>query len=89
MINYREAESFMRTASGTRYPIEGYGDLLLTFRSSRGEVPLLLRDVAHVPGLSCHLFSLRVAADKGHKYTGTSDGVMVESPQEINYFSHQ
>ena len=55
-----------------KYPIEGYGDLPLTFRSGRGEVPRLLRDVAHVPCLSYHLFSLRVAADKGHKYTGTS-----------------
>ena len=78
MINYREAKTFMKTASGTKYPIEGYGDLPLTFRSGRGEVPLLLRDIAHVPCLSYNLFSLRVAADKGHKYTGTSDGVMVD-----------
>ena len=30
-------------------PVEGYGDLPLTFRSSSGNVPLLLRNVAHVP----------------------------------------
>ena len=66
----------MKTASGTKYSIEGYGDLPLTFRSGRCEVPLLLRDVAHVTCLSYHLFSLRVAADKRHKYTGKSDGVM-------------
>ena len=79
MINYPEAETFMKTASGTKYPIEGYGDLPLTFRSGRGQVPLLLRDVAYaVPCLSYHLFSLRVAADKGHKYTGTSDGAVAD-----------
>ena len=34
MINYRESNAYMRTASGSRYPIEGYGNLPLTFRSS-------------------------------------------------------
>ena len=42
MINDREAYVIMRTANGKRYPIEGYGDLPVTFRSSSGEVPLLL-----------------------------------------------
>ena len=42
MISYREANASMRTASGKRYPMEGYGDFPLTFRSSSGEVPLLL-----------------------------------------------
>ena len=55
MISYREAKTFMKTASGTEYPIEGYGDLPLTFCSGRGEVALLLRDVTHVPCLSYHL----------------------------------
>ena len=31
MINYCEANATMRTASGKRYPIEGYGDLPLLF----------------------------------------------------------
>ena len=78
MINYREAKTFMKTASGTKYSIEGYGDRPLTFGSGRGEVPLLLLDVVHVRCLSYHLFSLRVAADEGHTYTGRSDGVMVD-----------
>ena len=64
----------IKTASGKRYLIEGYGDLPLTFRSSSsGEVPLLLRDVAHVPSLSYHLLSLRIAADNGHTYTGNKN----------------
>ena len=37
MINYREANATMRAASDKIYPIEGYGDLPLTFQSSRGE----------------------------------------------------
>ena len=40
----------MKTVSGTKYTIEGYVDLPLTSRSGRGEVSLLLLDVAHVRG---------------------------------------
>ena len=78
MIYYRKANATMRTASGKRYPIGEYSDLLLTFRSSRGKVPLLLRNVAHVPSLSHHPLSLRVAADNGHTYTGNKNGVTVK-----------
>ena len=78
MINYRKANATMRTASRKRYPIGGYSDLLLTFRSSSGEVPMLLRNVAHVPSLSYHPLSLRVAADNGHTYTGNKNGVTVK-----------
>ena len=78
MINYREANATMRTASGKRYPIEGYGDLPLIFRSSSGEVPLLLCNVAHVPSFSYHLLSLRVAANNGHTYTANKNGVTVK-----------
>ena len=79
MINYhREANATTRTASRKRYPIQGYGDLPLTFRSSGGEVPMLLCNVAHVPSLSYHLVSLRVAADNGHTYTGNKNGVTVK-----------
>ena len=77
MLNYRESNAYMRTASGSRYPIEGYGDLPLTFRSSSGNVPLLLRNVAHVPKLNYHLLSLRAVADNGHTYSGTKEGVTV------------
>ena len=78
MINYREANATMRTASGKRYPIKGYGDPPLTFRSSSGEVPLLPCNVVHVPSLGYHLLSLRVAADNGHTYTGNKNGVTVK-----------
>ena len=78
MINYRKADATMRTASGKRYPIGGYSDLILTFRSSSGEVPLLLRNVAHVPSLSHHPLPMRIAADDGHTYTGKKNGVTVK-----------
>ena len=77
MLNYRGSNAYMRTASGSRYPIEGYGHLPLTFRSSFGDIPLLLRNVAHVPKLNYHLLSLRAVADSGHSYTGTQEGVTV------------
>ena len=77
MLNYRESNAYIRTASGSRYPIEGNGDLLLTFRSSYDNVPLLLRNVANVPKLNYHLLSLRTVADNGHTYTGTKEGVTV------------
>ena len=77
MFNYRESNATMRTASGEKCPIEGYGDLPLTLRSSSGDVPLLLRNVAHVPSLNYHLLSLRAIADKGHTYFGDQEGITV------------
>ena len=77
IINYCESNACMWTASGTRYPIEGYGDLPLTFRSSSGNVPLLLGNVAHVSRLNYRLLSLRAVADNGHAYSGTHEGVTV------------
>ena len=43
MLNYRESNANMRTASGEIYPIEGYGNLPLTFRSTSGDVPVAER----------------------------------------------
>ena len=77
MINYRESNAYMRTVNDARYPIEGYGDLPLTFRSSSGNISLLLRNVAHVLRLNYHLLSLRTVAYNGHTYTGTHEGVTV------------
>ena len=77
-LYYREAKTFTKIASASKYPIEGYGNLLLTFRSCREEVLLLLCDVALVTSLSYHVFSLNAAADRGNKYTGTTDGFMVD-----------
>ena len=77
MINYHELNTFMRTASAARYPIEGYGDLPLIFRSNSGDTPMLLRNAAHVPSLKHHLLSLGAGADKFHTCTGNHDGATV------------
>ena len=58
MINCRKDNATICTASGKKSPLEGYGDLPLAFRLRSGEVPLMLRDVAHVPSLSYRLFFL-------------------------------
>ena len=77
MLNYHESNAYVWTASGSRYPIKGYGDVPLTFRSSSGDVPLLLRNVAHVPQLKYHLLSRRAVAANGHSYTGTQEEITV------------
>ena len=70
MFNYRESNATMRTASGEKCSIEGYGDLSLTLRSSSGGIPLLLKNVSHVPRLSYHMLSLRAVAERGHTFFG-------------------
>ena len=45
VVNDREVKTFMKTASGAKYPIKSYGDLPLIFRYGRDEVPPLLLDV--------------------------------------------
>ena len=67
MINYRESNALLRTAGGAGYPIEGYGVSSLTVGSRSGDVPLLLRNVAHVSSLNYHLLSLRAVSHKGHR----------------------
>ena len=86
ILNYRESNAYMWTASGSRYPIEGYGDLPLTFQSSSDDGPRLFRNVVHVPKLNYHLLSLRAVADNGHSYTATQEGVTVFSPPAIPFF---
>ena len=77
MINCRESNAVLRTAGGARYPIEGYGVLSLTFRSSSGNIPLLLRNLEHVSSLNYHLLALRAVVNKGHTYTSNHVGVIV------------
>ena len=86
MFNYRESNATMRTASGGKCPIEGYGDLPLTLRSSSGDVPLLLRNVAHVSSLSYHLLSLRVIAEKGHTFFGDHEGITLHFSSGETFF---
>ena len=49
----------------------GTGTLGLALRSGEGVVCVTLMNVAHVPGLSHQLLSLKHIADAGNKYIGT------------------
>ena len=42
--------------------------------------------MAHVPRLSYHFFSPGVAADKGHQYEGTREGVAVKLTTAVKTF---
>ena len=65
----------MRAANGEKCPIESYGDLSLTSRSSSGVVSVLLRNVPHVPSLRYHRLSLRAIAEHGHTFLGDHEGI--------------
>ena len=55
----------------------GNGIFFLSLRSGEGVVCVTLINVAHVPGLSHHLLSLRRIADAGNKYIGTQEGIRI------------
>ena len=67
----------LRCAGGNTFPIVGTGTLRLSLRSGEGVVCVTLMNVAHVPGLSHHLLSLRRIADAGNKYIGTREGIRI------------
>ena len=75
--NYAECSRVLRCAGGNSFPIVGTGTLRLSLRSGEGVVCVTLMNVAHVPGLSHHLLSLRRIADAGNKYIGTREGIRV------------
>ena len=75
--DYVECKRVLRCAGGNTYPIVGMGTLMLCFRPEGGVVRLRLENVAHVPGLSHHLFSLRRVADAGNTYTGSAEGIQI------------
>ena len=56
MINYREYNATLRTASCKRHPIEGHRDLSLPFRSISGDTHMLLRDVRVYPASATIFF---------------------------------
>ena len=67
----------LRCAGGNTFPIVGTGTLRVFLRSREGLVYVTLMNVAHVPGLSRHLLSLRRIADAGNKYIGTREGIRI------------
>ena len=55
-----------------------WGPVLFAFPFDLGRVVYVtLMNVAHVPGLSRNLLSLRRIADAGNKYVGTREGIRV------------
>ena len=75
--NYTECSRVLRCAGGNTSPIVGTGTLRLSLRSGEGAVCVTLMNVAHVPGLSHYLLSLRRIADAGNKYIGTREGIRI------------
>ena len=64
-------------ATGRAMPIEGIGNLPMSFWSRKYWVQLVLPNVANVPLLGYNLLSLKRMADRGHKYVGEKIGVTV------------
>ena len=56
-------------------PIEGIGNLPMSFWSGEDWVQVVMPNVAHVPLLGYNLMSLKSMADRGHKYVGEKKGV--------------
>ena len=77
--SYAECSRVLRCAGRDTFPIVGTGTLRLLFRSGEGLVCVTLMNVAHVPGLSHHRFSLRRVADAGEKYIGTRVSIRIVS----------
>ena len=76
--NYAECSKVLRCAGGSTFPIVGNGTLRLSLRSEEGMIGVTLVNVAHVPGLSHHLLSLRRIADAGNKYVGIWEGIQID-----------
>ena len=75
--NYAECSRVLRCTGGNTFPIVGTGILRLSLRSGEGVVCVTLMNVAHVPGLSHHLLSLRRIADAGNKCICTREGMPI------------
>ena len=71
--NYAECSRVLRCAGGNTFPIVGTDTLRLSLRSGEGVVCVTLINVAHVPGRSHHLLSLRRIADAEKKYSTRED----------------
>ena len=60
----------LRIADGSTRTIKGYGDINSVFRSGNGLVRVTLTNVAHVPDLRYHQFSLPTFVQHGHTFEG-------------------
>ena len=60
----------VRIADDRAMPIEGIGNLPISFWSGKDWELVILPEVTHVPLLAYNLLSLKRMADRGHKYVG-------------------
>ena len=75
MANYRERDGDVRVASGVALPVEGVGDILMSFQPDFGETDWQLLKVAFVPLLSSNLLWL----NSSHAVSVTHIAAMVTS----------
>ena len=88
MTNYREYDGVVRVANGVAFPIEGVGDILMSFQSDIGETHLQLLNIVFVPLLSHNLLLLKQFTRRaGHSYRGDGDGVTLFGKSGIWFFA--
>ena len=78
MTNYHECSGIVRTTGGDVLPIEGIGDILLSFLSDSGVFDIQLLNAAFVPQLSHNLLTLQQFTVAHHTYSGTKNGVELQ-----------
>ena len=71
----------LRITDGTTRSHEGYGDINFVFRSGNGLVNALLTNVAYVPDLRYHLFSLPAPIKNGNVFEESPTGLLLGSRQ--------
>ena len=72
----------LRIADGSTRTIVGYGDINFVFRSENSLVQVTLTNVAHVPDLRYHLFSLPTLVKHDHTFEGRPAGIVVKRMSE-------
>ena len=97
VVNYREGGGVLRIADGHAMPIDGIGNLPMSFWSGKDWVQVVLPNIAHVLLLGYNLLSWKRMADRGHKYVGEKkegtlhlkNGKTLFGPSvaKLNYFS--
>ena len=82
-INYRECNLKLRITDGTTRSIERHCDVNFVCRSGNGFlVDVLLTNVAHVPDLRYHLFSLPTLIKNGHLFEVRPTDIIVRLKSE-------
>ena len=79
MVNCRECSLKLCIADDSTRTIEGYEHINFVFRSGNGVVRVTLFNVAHVPDLRYHPFSLHtLVVEHGHTFEGRPAGMVVK-----------